>query len=330
MDSTATVEQTSAPEVPVGPWLWPNVIRRGAVTVLDGDPGVGKSLLTIDLAARVTRGGPWPDGSAGDPAPARVALFCGEDPRDDVVWPRLRAAGANVSLVSIGTPETGALSLTDQADEFDRLIDQIEPDLVVFDPVSLFLSAGGDVRWALAVLVRLASRSGAALLLVRHLTKEWRGRALHRGWGSVGIIGMARTGLLAAPDPQDPTRFVLAATKSNLAATPQSLAYRIGSVDGQAVIEWLGPTATMADEAARGPRKMTGLPGVAMAADWLVRALEAGERPVVEVLQAARAAGISDRTLDRAKAALRVRARLEFRADGRAWLWELPGRDVAG
>jgi hypothetical protein len=210
----------------------------------------------------------------------------------------------------------------------DEVFGLIGPHLVVIDPLSMFLSGGGDLRQVLMQLIGLAAEHETAILLTRHLTKELKGRALHRGLGPVGVIGAARTGLLAARDPADPTRCVLVSTKSNLSAPPPPLAYRVADRNGHPVIEWLGRAEVTADDAARGPgRPRVRQHGVVTAADWLATALEGRERPAADVLSEARGSGISERTLDRAKSVLRVEARLASRNGRPAWLWRLPKGD---
>ncbi|HKA08181.1 MAG TPA: AAA family ATPase [Gemmataceae bacterium] len=305
-------------------WLWPNVIPRGYLSIIDGDPGVAKSVITIDLAARATRGAPWPDGSAGAD-PGDVLLICGEDGKDDTVMPRLIAAGADPGRVTvIATPDDplDPIILPRDLKRIETIVRDKHPALVVLDPLTVFLPTTGPVRKPMTDLVRLAGSSGAAIVFVRHLIKELSSRAIHRGLGSVGIIGSARTGLLAAQDPFDPSRFVLTSTKSNLGPPPPTQSYRVGVRNGQAVIEWLGPTTTTADDAAHGPRR-TDRPGEVQAAQFLVEELGKGEQPAAELLKRALAAGISERTLHRAKAALNVDSRMVRIGDKRAWAWSL-------
>jgi AAA domain len=327
-----TVETTTSDQAPAEPtprdrWLWPNVIPRGSLVVLDGDPCVGKSLITVDLAARLTRGGPWPDGSAGA-GPGNVVLYCGEDLRDDTVRPRLAAAGADQSRVYVlGTPDDPQEPPTLPAEmvEVEAVVRLTRPGLLVFDPLSLFLASPGMVRPALTRLIRLAAHYWLTIVLVRHLTKDTRARALCRGLGSMSIVGAARLEFLATRDPSDASRFILTPPKANRGRLPPSQAYRVGVSNGEAVIEWLGPAPSPSDDAnGRAKRAKAEAPGVVMAADWLTRALDKGERPAAELLEEALALGISERTLDRAKAALYVRSRVSNKGGKRVWKWSLP------
>ncbi|HJZ89438.1 MAG TPA: AAA family ATPase [Gemmataceae bacterium] len=330
MSNVESIENIGTPPTPGanGHWLWPNVIPRGSVTVLDGDPGSAKSLLTIDLAARLTRGGRWPDGTGGS-GQGTALLFCAEDERERTVLPRLAAAGGDTSRVVVrGTPDDadGSPLLPDDIEVVEDLVRENRPGLLVFDPFGLFVSSMRVVRRTMQDLVRLAVTYGPAIVLVRHLIKLHSARIITRGLGSIGVIGAARAGFLTARDPADVSKFVLTPTKANLGPLPPALSYRVGVTNGQAVIEWLGPTSTTAEDAARGPRPATAAerPDVVMAADWLVRALDKGERPAVEVLEEAMAIGISERTLYRAKAAARVESRVSNRDGKRVWKWALP------
>jgi hypothetical protein len=311
-------------------WLWPRYLPRGALGSLDGDPGCGKSMLTLDLAARLTRGAGWPDGSPGGP-PGTAILFPAEDARDRVVHPRLIAAGADRNRVFVyGTPDAPDRPpcLPRDLSDLTALVERVRPDLMVLDPLPYFLTAassGAVVRSVLSALAGLAGRFDVTILLVRHLMKFGRLKALYRGLGTIGIVGAARAGLLVAQDPRDAKRFVLTALKSNHGSTPDALAYRIKDERGVAVVEWIGPTAVTAEEASRGPDRAEPK-GVLAAAEWLVQALSAGELPALEVLARALKAGISERTLERAKAEIHVRTRQVRIGRQRAWAWSLPSR----
>ena len=160
----------------------------------------------------------------------------------------------------------------------------------------------------LAKLAKLAARFDVTIELVRHLTKRRGLKALYRGLGSIGIVGAARAGLLAARDPADAGRFVLTTKKSNLVPHPTALDYRVASGSCAAVIGWLGPGDVTAEDAAEGVKQEPG--GVLHAQQWLARVLSSGDVLVSEVLRQAKEAGISERTLERAKAKLHVTSRL--------------------
>jgi len=246
-------------------WLWPGRIPMGKLSVLDGDPNVGKSTVCLDLAARVSTGSSLPEQLQGND-PRGVVILTAEDGLADTVRPRLEAAGGDpsrvVALQGVPTHVTGDFpvlrlpSIPQDLDLLHEVITQEDAALVIVDPLNAYLSnridgyRDQDVRSGLAPFAQLAADTGAAVVLVRHLTKQRGAPALYRGGGSIGIIGAARSGLLLAPDPEDESLLVLASTKSNLAAMPPSLALRrVDAVEfGCARIEWLGETDLSADD----------------------------------------------------------------------------------
>jgi len=315
-------------------WVWPGYIPGGKLTLLDGDPDYGKSLISIDIAARLSRGRPLVDGTGGG-APRRTLFINAEDAAKDTLRPRLEAAGADFDHVFVlgrdGVPG-GPVRIPRHVRRIEELIRSEWISMVVFDPYDAFLSrrvsAGNDhtVRRALGPLGDMAGRTGAAMVLVRHLTKEGRHKALYRGGGSMGIIGCARAALLVADHPKEKGLRVLTVSKSNLTAKPLALVYRVvKNPTGQPVVEWTDILEMTADEALHPPKepKREEL-GVLRAGEWLTEALRAGARPAGEVIQEALAAGISERTLQRARETTHVISKLvNVEGKPKHWLWKI-------
>jgi RecA-family ATPase len=181
-------------------WLWEPYLARGALAVLDGDPEIGKSLITIDLAARLSRGIALPGGAVSG-RPHVTILLGTEDNAADTITPRVLAAAADPERVIVPEEEDVAnLSFPANIPELEELIRAHVADLVVLDPIVAFLpsnlSSATDhgVRMSLKPLADLARRTDCAILLVRHLRKKEGGRALYRGLGSIGFVAAARTG----------------------------------------------------------------------------------------------------------------------------------------
>jgi hypothetical protein len=243
---------------------------------------VGKSLVSIDLAARLSRGGPLPDGAPLD-RPLTSLFLSAEDGDEDTVRPRLEAAGADLGRVVLaGGPGGRAARLPDDLPALEELVAGLGVDFVVIDPLMAFLppkvAANLDqcVRLALTPLAVLAARTRCAVLLIRHLTKLASARAVYRGQGSVGIVGACRAGLLLAPHPDDPAVRVLAVTKSNLGPRPSALGLRVRDGGGACeVVEWTGPVELTADEACRAPARLRAKD---RATDWLRQELASGPR----------------------------------------------------
>ena len=318
-------------------WLWEPYLARGKLSVLDGDPGTGKSFVTVDLAARLSRGGPLPDGRPLD-RPHTTLLLNAEDDPADTVRPRAGAAGADLSRVMIAGSPSGAdplPQLPDCVPALMRLITQHAADLLVIDPMMAFLpprawaSSDQRVRQALAPLAGVAADTGCAVLLVRHLNKSAGPNAVYRGSGSMGILGAARTGLLLAPHPDDPDLRVLAMTKTNLGPPAPSLGFRLSAGEAGATVQWAGPIDLTADELCGGQARQAARRPRERAADFLRDALANGPRPASELEKLAAAAGISWGTVRRAKEVLGVEVQQKREDDRPAWYWSLPGTPAA-
>jgi hypothetical protein len=305
-------------------WLWPPYLAAGKLTMLDGDPGGGKSLVTIDLAARLSRRLSLPDGHTPT-AVYRTLFLNAEDEPGDTVLPRLRAADADLDQIFV--PNGDALpQLPADLPRLEAAVREQGIDLLVVDSLSAFLPAnmaGGEiaVRQVLAPLVQMAIRNGVAVLLVRHLVKRACAQTLYRGLGSIGIAGLARTVLLTERHPRDASCQVLTVIKSNLAAAPTPLPYRLIDRGGVGAVDWLDPAAVPADTGKLPPLRVE-TPGVVRATIWLLEALAAGPRPAAELLLAARADGIRERPLEQAKRQLKIASKVGWNDDGRrCWLW---------
>jgi RecA-family ATPase len=317
-------------------WLWQGRVPLGKVCILDGDPGLGKSTLVLgEMASRVTTGSPWPDGA---PCPrGAVVMLTAEDGLGDTIRPRLDAHGADSSrvvafeAVEYGPDEERLPSLALDVARIEAAVVREGALLVVIDVLMAYLGnrtdayRDQDVRSLLTPLVKMAERTGCAVICLRHLSKTGGANALYRGGGSIGIIGAARAGLLVALDPEDETRRVLAVTKNNLAAPVPALAFRLvpDEARGCARIEWDGETAHTASqllETGDGEeRSSAGDEAVA----FLLDLLAGGSMPANKVKAAAKDAGIAPRTLDRAKGRAGVEAKREgFGSDG-VWSWSL-------
>jgi putative DNA primase/helicase len=198
-------------------WLWPLRIPRGAITVFDGDPGLGKSTTMLDVAARVTQG--WrmpPDHGPGGDEPADVIVLSAEDDPETTLRPRLDAAGADVGRVHLIAAIKGKEGERPPVLPIDlKMIEQLiltkRVRLLIVDPFSAFIDGkidthkDSDVRRAMHLLKELAERTGVAIVLIQHLNKVNLNIAWYRGGGSIAIVGAARSGLVAAVTPTSKT-----------------------------------------------------------------------------------------------------------------------------
>jgi hypothetical protein len=315
-------------------WLWRRRVPKAKVTILDGDPGKGKSLILYDLAARITSGQDLPDGQPTEPA--SVLIVSAEDGAADTIVPRFLAAGGDPKRARIIGSEEPFL-IPDDLDKLERAIRQTGASFVVIDPVMSFLSDNinsnrdQDVRRALQPLVDIARRTGAAIVICRHLNKSTGGQSIYRGQGSIGFIGIVRSGLMVGNHPERDEVFVLAGQKHNLSKPPESLAYRItdaGPGDETAVIKYLGISEVTAQQMNTTPEDEGERDRLAEAKEFLRNVLRAGPVPSKQVKREATEADIAWRTVERAKGQLRVQSYRDG-PSGR-WMWILPGPPEEG
>jgi len=322
--SVTNVASVSRAEVT---WLWPGYIPRGALTIIEGDPGSMKTTLTIDLAARITTGGALPQ-CEDRVEPGNVLLIQDED-LPAATRAKLESAGADLSNVEIYDRTNAAsapFTLPNDVNDLDTHIRERSAQLVVVDPITPFITGSMNseqaIRRALNPLASVAARTGATILLVRHLTKGGSGAALYRGIGSIGLIALARAALLVARDPGDAERRVLAVTKSSLGAIPSSLAFRMEDNGSGPQVEWLGESQYTAEQLSRTTHS-TDQPVLDEAVYLLFSLLGRGPLPARRAIDNAAAEGVSRRTLQRAKAILGVCSRRHGFGPGSRFDWEL-------
>ena len=326
-------------------WLWPNRIASGKLTLIVGDPGVGKSFLTLDLAARVSAGGAWPDGSGGVEQ-GGVVLLGAEDDLADTIRPRLDAAGANAAKIvalqsvaardaSSGTMRQRSIDLCRDIAELEKAIDMVAPcRLVVIDPISAYLGEADShknaaVRAALAPLSEMAARRNVAIVAVTHLRKG-DGSAKHRTIGSIAFVAAARAAWLVCEDQRDPGRRLFLPIKNNIGRDRVGLAYRLSEVDGNGVphLEWqMGAEHISADDAIGDrqgkvdpERQRRGQKAV----EFIRETLAAGPVASTEMQRLADVAGHAWVTVKRAKDRAGVTTYAVTDGDGRKrWYWSL-------
>ena len=237
-------------------WLWAGRIPLGKLSLLAGDPGLGKSMLSLDIAARISRGLPFPDGAPCEAG--SVLLASTEDDPADTLRPRLDAAGADVSRVHVlhcGLSGTGAkLAPTFRDVEiFADAIDQVEAAggrvrMIVLDPLDSYLSdetdgnAGKDVRKDLDPLAELAAARGFALLVVAHLNKSSDQSPVYRVGGALAKAAKARAVWGVVKDREDSGLRHFLPMKCNLSKDVGGYSFHIEEWQGAPRVAWDGPT----------------------------------------------------------------------------------------
>jgi len=315
--------------VPVS-WLWYGRIARGKITLIAGNPGLGKSFLALDLAARVSTGAAFPDGTPG--CPGKALLLSAEDDLSDTIRPRLDAAGADCG--NILARRYGDLGNLDaQLPQLETDLKNERPVLLVIDPITAFLGRldahrNDEIRSLFARLTELAARYGVAVVVISHLNKSTaQGTALHRVTGSLGFTAAARAAYLVERDPANPDDRLFLPLKNNLGEDLTGFRFRlIGEPGSVPCLEWdPDPVTITADEvlAQKSGKEPT---AQAEAEAWLRDALADGPLESNRLRQMALRDGYSWTTLKRAKKSIGAVAKRDRFHEGQ-WFWSLPEED---
>jgi putative DNA primase/helicase len=326
-------------------WLWDNRIPIGKLTLISGDPCLGKSTFTMDIAARVSSGAPWADSLTIEREPGGVVILSAEDGLADTIKPRLQAAGAKmkriISLDAVqrfcdGVETESAFSLGADVPQLREAIQQVEDcRLVIIDPISAYLGStdshkDSQVRGLLAPLAKLAEDTGVAIILVAHLNKSNGKKAIYRTGGSIAFTAAMRAAFVVVKDTKDPERRLFLPTKNNLAPGDiGGLAYTVEGVnipsdsgDVSAPVVRIDPEAidSNADDYMVEPNGDTD--DQDDAAEWLGDTLTGGVLGSTEVFRMARQQGFTNSVIRRAFKRLGGKPK-KTSFDG-GWKWELP------
>ncbi|HZH91588.1 MAG TPA: AAA family ATPase [Pyrinomonadaceae bacterium] len=311
-------------------WLWHPYIAKGKLTLLEGDPGLGKSWLTCAIACAVSHGKGLPNAAPFEAG--NVLMLSAEDGLGDTLRPRLDAVGADVRRIfALDEP------LTLDASGLIRLeaaIIERAPTLVIIDPLFAFTGGKVDIHRAnecraiSAPLAAIAERHGCAMVAVRHLGKSrGGGHALNAGIGSIDFTAAARSVLLVGRDPDDEQKRAIVQTKNNLAAHGEAIGYKL---EGSQFF-WMGVSDLTAERILAASSDEGERSTITEAVDYLRTALSSGARDSKAIQEEARQAGISEATLRRAKARLKVQPRKVGMPGShfQKWVWELPNNEGA-
>jgi RecA-family ATPase len=313
-------------------WLWPGRIPLGKLTLIFGDPEAGKSFVSLDLAARVTRGAAFPDGTSA--VEGSVVLLANEDGLADTIRPRMDTlyGAADRVLVLEGVRDTEGARILSLEQDLHVLEHTIQSEhgtrLVVIDPLSTYIGRRTDtwrdnqVRAVLEPLAELAARTGVAMVGLMHMTKDEQRRALARIVGSGAFGQVARAAYLVAQEPESGRR-LFACAKFSIGPKPQALAFTIRDLGNyRADIEW---DATPLDLDAQQvlARMHDTREDVSDAEKFLRAYLALGPKLVEDVLAAGVKNGFSNDVLKRAKKKLKIESDKLGVRNG-SWTWRLP------
>ena len=281
-------------------WLWKPYLPFGKLSVLQGNPGEGKTYFAMHLAAACTSGKLLPNMERMEPF--NVIYQTAEDGLGDTVKPRLIEAGADLDRVLVIDDSEVQLTLSDE--RIEKAIIENNARLVIIDPIQAYLGADVDMNRANEVrpifmrLGQVAQRTGCAILLIGHLNKAAGMQSLQRGLGSIDIAAAVRSVMFIGKLKHDPTMRILTHEKSSLAPPGASLAFSLGDEGG---FRWVGEYDITADEMLSGiePQRET----KTQQAKDLICALLAGGKQVLseDIDKAALERGIPGRTVRDAK-----------------------------
>ncbi len=323
-------------------WLWPGRLAIGKHTCVAGDPGTGKSQLSMAIAATVTMGGAWPC-DEGRSLQGSVIVLSAEDGAGDTIVPRLHAAEADLGRVHIVSSvmqdcrTRRGFSLQADLELLEQKIKEVgDVALVIVDPISSYmgkadLHKNADVRGVLEPLTEMAERMRVAVLSVTHFSKGGANstkKALHSFIGSIGFVGVARMAFAVIEDADNPERRLMLSAKNNLAALPSGLAYRLKQtiVDKGIVasrVDWEHEHVTITANEALAADSGNAAARPCEEAEGFVRELLAdGPAPAKQVQADAAAVGLSWATVRRAKDRFGIKPYKGGMDAG--WLWSLP------
>ena len=299
-------------------WLWFPYIPFGKLTIIQGNPGEGKTYFAMRLAAACTNRKPLPGMETLEPF--NIIYQTAEDGLGDTVKPRLMEADADLERVLVIDDRDTPLTLADE--RIARAIRENNARLVIIDPVQAFMGADVDMNRANEVrpifrsLGDIAQATGCAIVLIGHLNKAAGTQSTYRGLGSIDITAAVRSLLFIGKLKDSPTTRVLIHEKSSLAPPGQSLAFSLGDEKG---FEWIGAYDITADELLAGTDTAKTESKTVQAQMLILELLADGKRmPSAELEKAVNERGISSRTMRTAKS--RIGDRLVTEKDGTAWV----------
>src|SRR5262245_14925487 len=316
-------------------WLWEGRLARGKLTLLAGDPGIGKSQISVDVAARISKGGRWPD--SGNAPCGSIIILSAEDSADDTLRPRLEAAGAALDRTHVltatfvdGKPVTFSLQVHLEMLGAKR-IELGDAALIIIDPITSYMGKIDghqtvDVRTVLEPLAAFAEKHDVAVLAISHPPKASQSKALHAVTGSLAFVAAARMVFIATKEPQTERRLLLP-VKNNLGPLAAGLGFGleqrlVGNEILTSNVIWdSAPVTTTADEAVAAANH-EGPTAMSEAVEFLREELASEPRSVKDLKKTAADAGLSWRTVRRAQTELGIKPVKDGLSGG--WIWELP------
>ena len=285
-------------------WLIYPFIPYGKITIIQGDPGEGKTTLVLQIIARLTKGEAIINEKAKQPI--NVIYQTAEDGLGDTIKPRLLSADADCSKVLVIDDKDTPLTMRDV--RLEQAIVETKAKLVVLDPIQGFLGADVDmhrankIRPVMKHIAELADKYKCAIILIGHMNKCSMGKSTYRGLGSIDFQAAARSVLIVGRIKDEPEIRVVCQTKSSLAPEAKSIAFRLSKENG---FEWIGEYDVTADDLLSGTAKGTKKQA---AIDFLEEFVLNGAKPQTEIIKLAKEKGISEKTVRNAKDELKIKS----------------------
>ena len=296
-------------------WLIYPFIPYGKITIIQGDPGEGKTTLVLQIIARLTKGESIMKETAKEPI--NVIYQTAEDGLGDTIKPRLLSADADCSKVLVIDDKDTPLTMRDV--RLEQAIIETNAKLVVLDPIQGFLGSDVDMHRANEIrpimkhISELAEKYKCAIILIGHMNKCSTGKSAYRGLGSIDFQAAARSVLIVGRIKDEPDVRVICQTKNSLAPEAKSIAFKLSEDNG---FEWLGEQDVRADDLLSGNAKST---KKQVAMEFLENILSEKQMQQTEVMELAKQNGISEKTLRNAKDALEVKSK----RINNQWYWSL-------
>lgn len=300
-------------------WLWKPYIPFGKITIIQGDPGEGKTTFALRLAAACSSGTALPGMEITEPF--NVIYQTAEDGLGDTIKPRLIEAGADESRVLNICEDTASLSLSDE--RIERAINETGTRLMILDPIqgyigeNIDINRANEIRTVLKKIAAVAERTGCAIVLVGHLNKAKGASSQYRGLGSIDFRAAARSVLLVGRLRKEPNVRIIVHDKSSLAPEGKSMAFNLGNEKG---FYWLdGYSEISSEELLCGYSTET---KTAVAEELIRDMLDDGKEVMAdEIFRMAESKNISRRTVNEAKKKI---PNIRTRKVGKGWAWSIP------
>ena len=307
-------------------WLWYPYIPYGKITIIEGDPGEGKTTLVLKLAAALSRGLPLPCDDDKEYEPIHIIYQTAEDGIEDTIKPRLEKAGADCSMIRVIDETDKELSMTD--DRLEQAIIETGARLIILDPIQAYIGAtvdmhrANEIRPVLKHLGIIAEKHNCAIILIGHMNKASGSKSTYRGLGSIDIQATARSVLLVARLRDKPNIRIMAHDKSSLAPAGDAIGFEMTEDNGMVCI---GPYDITIDELLSG-NEGRGKKKLDIAENFIKEYFGTNKViPSNEIMMEAAKRGIKRNTLLSAKKKLGITSDKEKAEDGTIyWTWVMP------